>query len=55
MTKWRIQWNVDNVLDWKVPEAFEKYAPYGMSGFDKEGSPSNFRIILLFTSRFFLF
>lgn len=40
--KWRERWNVDNILDWKTPQALDDYSPHGISGFDKEGSPSNF-------------
>lgn len=40
--KWRERWNVDNILDWKTPQALDEYSPHGISGFDKEGSPSNF-------------
>lgn len=40
--KWRERWNVDNILDWKTPQPLADYSPHGISGFDKEGSPSNF-------------
>lgn len=39
--KWRDRWNVDNILDWKTPQPLADYSPHGISGFDKEGSPSN--------------
>lgn len=39
--KWRERWNVDNILDWKTPQPLAEYSPHGISGFDKEGSPSN--------------
>jgi hypothetical protein len=37
--KWREQWEVEKLRDWEPPEVFQKYYPYGISGFDKEGSP----------------
>lgn len=39
--KWRKQYNVDNILDWKTPQLLANYTPHGISGFDKEGSPGN--------------
>lgn len=50
--KWRERWNVDNILDWKTPQALADYSPHGISGFDKEGSPSNFphAFLYFFTS-----
>lgn len=37
--KWRKRWDVDNITNWKTPEALANYTPHGLSGFDKEGSP----------------
>lgn len=39
--KWRERWNVDKILEWKTPQPLADYSPHGISGFDKEGSPSN--------------
>lgn len=47
--KWRERWNVDNILDWKTPQPLTDYSPHGISGFDKEGSPSK---PILFTECF---
>lgn len=42
--KWRERWNVDDIANWKTPRAIKEYSPHGLSGFDKEGSPSNYYI-----------
>lgn len=39
--KWRERWNVDKIVEWKTPQPLADYSPHGISGFDKEGSPSN--------------
>lgn len=49
--KWRERWNVDDIADWKTPQPLVDYSPHGVSGFDKEGSPSN----LIFFSIVFVF
>jgi hypothetical protein len=36
--KWREKWEVDELESWEPPKVFEKYLPYGTTGFDKEGS-----------------
>uniref|UniRef100_A0A146LVK3 SEC14-like protein 4 n=1 Tax=Lygus hesperus TaxID=30085 RepID=A0A146LVK3_LYGHE len=37
--KWRESLDVDNVIDWPMPEVYKTYYPSGQVGFDKEGSP----------------
>ncbi|XP_017863633.1 PREDICTED: SEC14-like protein 2 [Drosophila arizonae] len=37
--KTRAMWNVDNIEKWEAPKALREYLPYGVMGFDKEGSP----------------
>ncbi|KAI4503721.1 hypothetical protein M0802_001124 [Mischocyttarus mexicanus] len=37
--QWRMQWEVDKIEEYDIPEMIEKSWPHGMSGFDKEGSP----------------
>lgn len=37
--KWRQQWDVDNIKNWKPPEAIKLYYPSGGTGFDKDGVP----------------
>lgn len=38
--KWRESWDVDNIADWRKPQPLVDYCPHGLSGFDKDGSPS---------------
>lgn len=38
--KWRERWDLDGISNWKAPTPLIDYCPYGLSGFDKEGSPS---------------
>lgn len=33
---------MDNITDWVTPKPLVDYSPHGISGFDKEGSPSMF-------------
>ncbi|XP_030565422.1 SEC14-like protein 2 [Drosophila novamexicana] len=37
--KTRAMWNVDNIEKWDAPQALREYLPYGIMGYDKEGSP----------------
>ncbi|ALC42835.1 CG13893 [Drosophila busckii] len=37
--KTRAMWNVDNIEKWDVPRALREYLPYGLMGYDNEGSP----------------
>ncbi|XP_037808308.1 SEC14-like protein 2 [Lucilia sericata] len=37
--KTRAMWNVDSLEKWEAPKALKEYLPYGMVGFDNEGSP----------------
>lgn len=37
--KTRAMWNVDNLEKWDIPVALKEYLPYGLIGYDKEGSP----------------
>ncbi|XP_017028035.1 SEC14-like protein 2 [Drosophila kikkawai] len=37
--KTRSMWNVDNIEKWDPPRALQEYLPYGLMGYDKEGSP----------------
>ncbi|KAH8234618.1 hypothetical protein KR032_000737, partial [Drosophila birchii] len=37
--KTRAMWNVDNIEKWDPPRALQEYLPYGLMGYDKEGSP----------------
>ncbi|KAH8297720.1 hypothetical protein KR054_006516, partial [Drosophila jambulina] len=37
--KTRAMWNVDNIEKWDPPRALREYLPYGLMGYDKEGSP----------------
>ncbi|XP_022214130.2 SEC14-like protein 2 [Drosophila obscura] len=37
--KTRAMWNVDNIDKWEPPKALKEYLPYGLMGYDKEGSP----------------
>ncbi|XP_020802608.1 SEC14-like protein 2, partial [Drosophila serrata] len=37
--KTRAMWNVDNIEKWDPPKALQEYLPYGLMGYDKEGSP----------------
>jgi len=32
-------WNVDNIEKWDPPKALQEYLPYGLMGYDNEGSP----------------
>lgn len=36
-------WNVDNLEKWDAPQALREYLPYGLMGFDNEGSPGKLR------------
>lgn len=38
-------WNVDNLDKWEPPKVLKDYLPYGMVGFDNEGSPGNINFI----------
>ena len=40
--KTRAMWNVESLEKWDAPKALKEYLPYGMVGFDNEGSPSKF-------------
>lgn len=44
--KWRERWDLDNIADWKTPQPLVDFSPHGVSGYDKEGSPSNTIIFL---------
>ena len=48
--KWRKRWNVDDIANWKTPKALKEYSPHGLTGFDKEGSPS--MLITMISYRF---
>lgn len=37
--KTRAMWNVDNIEKWDPPKALQEYLPYGLMGYDNEGSP----------------
>ncbi|XP_068148574.1 SEC14-like protein 2 isoform X1 [Drosophila tropicalis] len=37
--KTRAMWNVDNIEKWDAPRALKEYLPYGLIGYDNEGSP----------------
>ncbi|XP_017136917.1 SEC14-like protein 2 [Drosophila miranda] len=37
--KTRAMWNVDNIDKWDPPKALKEYLPYGLIGYDNEGSP----------------
>ncbi|EDV96418.1 SEC14-like protein 2 [Drosophila grimshawi] len=37
--KTRAMWNVDNIEKWDAPQALREYLPYGIMGYDNEGSP----------------
>ncbi|TMW50710.1 hypothetical protein DOY81_004210 [Sarcophaga bullata] len=37
--KTRAMWNVESLEKWDAPKALKEYLPYGMVGFDNEGSP----------------
>ena len=37
--KWRKENNVDNILDWKIPEVIEKYTAFAEIGYDFNGGP----------------
>ncbi|KAL7732747.1 hypothetical protein ACLKA6_005890 [Drosophila palustris] len=37
--KTRAMWNVDNIEKWDAPQALREYLPYGLMGYDNEGSP----------------
>ncbi|XP_016934138.3 SEC14-like protein 2 [Drosophila suzukii] len=37
--KTRAMWNVDNIEKWDPPRALQEYLPYGLMGYDNEGSP----------------
>ncbi|KAH8302644.1 hypothetical protein KR044_009257, partial [Drosophila immigrans] len=37
--KTRAMWNVDNIEKWEAPQALREYLPYGLMGYDNEGSP----------------
>ncbi|KAH8303810.1 hypothetical protein KR018_008189, partial [Drosophila ironensis] len=37
--KTRAMWNVDNIEKWDPPKALQEYLPYGLLGYDNEGSP----------------
>lgn len=37
--KTRAMWNVDNIEKWDAPRALQEYLPYGLMGYDNEGSP----------------
>lgn len=36
---WRQLWEIDDLSNWNEPEVYKNYYPYGLAGFDKEGSP----------------
>lgn len=36
-------WNVDNLEKWDAPQALREYLPYGLMGYDNEGSPGKLR------------
>lgn len=40
-------WNVDNIEKWEAPQALREYLPYGIMGYDKEGSPGTLARLLL--------
>ncbi|KAH8408104.1 hypothetical protein KR222_003864, partial [Zaprionus bogoriensis] len=37
--KTRAMWNVDNLEKWEAPQALREYLPYGLVGYDNDGSP----------------
>jgi len=39
--EWRKANGIDNILNWKVPEMFEKEFPFQISGMDKDKCPGN--------------
>lgn len=43
--KTRAMWNVDNIEKWDPPKALQEYLPYGLMGYDNEGSPGWLRLL----------
>lgn len=41
--KTRAMWNVDNLEKWDAPQALREYLPYGLMGYDNDGSPGKWR------------
>ncbi|KAH8380316.1 hypothetical protein KR009_009926, partial [Drosophila setifemur] len=44
--KTRAMWNVDNIEKWDPPRALQEFLPYGLMGYDNEGSPGGFGITI---------